>query len=57
MNLLMLCVKEGLGDASPISRFVSGAPDALLASYLYIFIAFVYNVLRNSIVFDWVELK
>lgn len=24
--------KEGLGDASPTSRFVSGAPDALLAT-------------------------
>lgn len=29
----------------------------MLASYLYILIALVYNVLRNSIVFDWVELK
>lgn len=24
--------KEGLGDTSPTSRFLSGAPDALLAT-------------------------
>ena len=30
--------KEGIGDMSPTSRFVSGAPDALLTHLVYVII-------------------